>query len=408
MLVRYSSFSLLHCRRKFKMSKKLKNTQTSRLAAGVQTKRTNLLKQILQWRRTQDVYMPLVAPLRTRTQSTRESDNTESSSGSDTDTDDDEETPDETDAQTNAEDIQLYLPSQCPQHASADLRSLEVRLRRAQADDALETIRQQRRAIAALLAFKRRNVNGMGNKQNTRIQTLYDRIQGKIDLAKVRYRVARWALHRLDPEAEQLRELKDEDIRGPDIDDDEGNPRRSNKNKNTNTNTRLGQGYHEVSWIWLGAGANTAAVGDESAFRECVRVEWTRAYARVERWEEELQLVCEEMRRVLAFLTWKSKWWDAQRRQRLDVRGNLLLALDAYALKMSAIYLRLASSFALQWYSSLEGLKSKPSWLVEYAYLIADDVEGEGEDDDEDEDGFDTRRHDDGKPRVIVDEDDLD
>jgi hypothetical protein len=39
--------------------------------------------------------------------------------------------------------------------------------------------------------------------------------------------------------------------------------------------------------------------------------EWARARARAARWSEELQLLCEEMRRTLAYTSWKATWWAA-------------------------------------------------------------------------------------------------
>ncbi|KAF4612164.1 hypothetical protein D9613_004617 [Agrocybe pediades] len=41
-------------------------------------------------------------------------------------------------------------------------------------------------------------------------------------------------------------------------------------------------------------------------------IEWCRARARAMRLEEEVELVQEEMRRVLAFLDWHAKWWSSQ------------------------------------------------------------------------------------------------
>jgi len=40
-----------------------------------------------------------------------------------------------------------------------------------------------------------------------------------------------------------------------------------------------------------------------------MRIEWSRARARAHRWQEEALLLEEEMRRVLAFFTWKAQKW---------------------------------------------------------------------------------------------------
>lgn len=41
-----------------------------------------------------------------------------------------------------------------------------------------------------------------------------------------------------------------------------------------------------------------------------MRVEWARAKARKTRWEEEVNLLREEMRRVLRYLEWEGTTWD--------------------------------------------------------------------------------------------------
>ena len=37
--------------------------------------------------------------------------------------------------------------------------------------------------------------------------------------------------------------------------------------------------------------------------------EWSKSYARTQRWQEEVGLLKEEMRRTLKFLKWKSSLW---------------------------------------------------------------------------------------------------
>jgi hypothetical protein len=47
-----------------------------------------------------------------------------------------------------------------------------------------------------------------------------------------------------------------------------------------------------------------------------VRVEWCKARARAMHWSEEVELLQEEMRRVLQFFGWQATWWDSQREHR--------------------------------------------------------------------------------------------
>ena len=102
------------------------------------------------------------------------------------------------------ENAPLFLPSSLPAH----IRSLsemthicetEKRLRFAQAEDALVEIRRQCRIVQGLWQFKKINVSGTGNRPNTKMLTLYKRINHKIERAAQKYRRAHSALLELDP-----------------------------------------------------------------------------------------------------------------------------------------------------------------------------------------------------------------
>ena len=80
-----------------------------------------------------------------------------------------------------------------------------------------------------------------------------------------------------------------------------------------------------------------------------LRCEWAKSKARAERWDEEVQLVGEEMRRVLAFLEWKASWWDRQRKAQLNVSGDVLEGAHAYAAKQAHVNRALATSFEARW-----------------------------------------------------------
>jgi hypothetical protein len=64
-----------------------------------------------------------------------------------------------------------------------------------------------------------------------------------------------------------------------------------------------------VSWIWMGVDtANVDSLG--TAIAEAVRVEFCKAWARERRWDEEKQLLREEMRRTLATFRWEAEKWE--------------------------------------------------------------------------------------------------
>lgn len=404
----------------YRVTKQLEGAKTDHKMAEAQNLRTHLLRQIQYWRGTQDAYMPLVAEHRCRADRSDTTGSTTRRQKADTGS-----PLQVSEEDGKSETITLYLPSDDPRLASEELRTLEYRLRRAQADDALEAVRQQLRSKSALKLFRRRNVYGTGNKPNTRAQDLFTKIGERIDIAKWRYRASRAALKQLRPEVDwdtEVRELKDGDLWGPGVEDEEDVLERKTTVKKTKG---TGNGYHEPSWIWLAPGANATATDADSPFRDSVRVQWARAYARVERWDEEFELVCEEMRRVLAFFKWKSKRWLDQSNRRQNVHRRLESGLRAYAARQSAMYLKLASSFARQWFLRLKQLQTVPSWLSEHEDLVkggnktdatpdasesvrlltttnneyrskgvvdeAGEVEDEDDNYDEDEDGYDAR-----------------
>ncbi|KIL55518.1 hypothetical protein M378DRAFT_188665 [Amanita muscaria Koide BX008] len=115
--------------------------QSSKQSADVQEKRNALFNHIQQWRNVQLIYMPL---------------------------------------------IPLFLPSSIPislHDSMKDVAAKELRLRKAQAEESLEAIRRGRCMITGLAQFKKLNVCGAGNKPNTRMRTLYDRLQRRIKQA---------------------------------------------------------------------------------------------------------------------------------------------------------------------------------------------------------------------------------
>lgn len=153
------------------------------------------------------------------------------------------------------------------------------------------------------------------------------------------------------PWASRFLELKDSDIRGPGLEEDEPS-----------------EGRIVTSWIWLigdfeppdgdanpGAGndlSQRAASGEEVAIS--IWSHWARCQARAERYEEEVELTVEEMRRTLEFFKWKSRWWL----QLQDVCASSATppaepqvehGLRAYAHRQASIYSSLATAYVDHW-----------------------------------------------------------
>ncbi|KAF8122930.1 hypothetical protein K438DRAFT_1651868, partial [Mycena galopus ATCC 62051] len=251
------------------------------------------------------------------------------------------------------ETISVYLPSSLPANVRqtvcvSALVEQEDALRKAQADEALCELRAALRTRVFAFRFKRKNMDGQGAYTKTR--ELSDGIEDRVRSAATRYRAARAALFALRGAGSWesvLQELKQEDVRGM-------NERALNdEEKEENRKARLlaglpetadggdideyGDGRRSLSWIWYSAAAGGPDVKEDGTLHEDIRIEWTKARARAERWREELLLLEEEMRRVLEFCAWKARWWD----QRVDsgrpgINPELAEGLRAYALEHAA------------------------------------------------------------------------
>ena len=325
--------------------------RTSKQLADLQEKRNALLRLIQNWREVQLVYMPHVASLFSHAQLPPET-------GVPTTT----LPPD-----TLAENVPLYLPSSLPPRIRAlpelkEICQLERRLREPQADDALAEVRRQRRVIQGLWQFKRLNISGTGNRPNTKMITLYKRFDNKTQRAAERYRLARHALSTLDPHGSwsmRLKELKAEHISGP------------GREPSDVSNSR-----YEPSWIWLvprvSGSSNVETTIGEDEFIKGMRVEWAKARARMRRWNEELLIVQEEMRRAIIYLEWKADWWRERSSLRSHTDASVLSGVSGYAHKQAAICSRMAEKFALHWLPHLKDKKITPTWALDYEHLLCE------------------------------------
>ena len=81
-------------------------------------------------------------------------------------------------------------------------------------------------------------------------------------------------------------------------------------------------------------------------------VEWAKAKARADRWEEEVILLDEEMRRVLEFCSWKASWWKEWVSLRAKLPGALAEGLCAYAAEQADMELRIRTAWTTKWASA--------------------------------------------------------
>lgn len=311
--------------------------------AFLQEKRNSLLNRISRWRESQAVYMPgaITSP-----------------TANDNDSDDDE----------MAEDMVLILPSTLESEQRLAIcqhrvEEYERQLRLAQIDDSLVELRNARRIRRTLLVNHRFQIAGQGRRVNTRSHSVIENIEDRIEKFARRYRSAYQALLRLDPSGdwrENFLELRGCDNRGPGKEIEEEGP---------------GDGSYVPSWIWLAnpqiRDLSSATNVDEDAADEDVndvmRVEWATSFARMERWGEEVELLQEEMRRVVTFLEWRSLDWSTRGGARSSsVTPDIQSGLDAYARKQTAVYRNLALSFAILWRPVLISHNLDHSWATAF------------------------------------------
>ena len=125
----------------------------------------------------------------------------------------------------------------------------------------------------------------------------------------------------------------------------------------------LRDSQYALSWIWRSSA--TSVSPDE--VNEDMRVEWAQSVARADRWEEEVILLREEMRRVVQFLEWQSSDWFAKADSRtgamtLSVRAGL----SAYANKQGLVFHNIAVRFTQCWRPVLISLSLPHAWATEF------------------------------------------
>ncbi|KAJ3500142.1 hypothetical protein NMY22_g19358 [Coprinellus aureogranulatus] len=224
-----------------------------------------------------------------------------------------------------AYDLPLFLPSQIGRRApvNRDLYEIEFRLRTAQAQDALSTIR--------------RNLQRRVTVRSRRRKTEY--IQAREALLTLAVILGKKDTERLflPLTDDHLRPLQAESAR---------------------TAPSAGQ-TREVgkSWIWNHPGASLDKVSEYEA--ETKKIEWAKSRARSLRYQEEIQIVKEEMNRTVRFFTWKERDWMrcavAKEMVALQSGDTDCLTpehaegLRAYAERQASVCRGLRDSFIKQW-----------------------------------------------------------
>ncbi|KAH9919675.1 uncharacterized protein B0H18DRAFT_1001893 [Fomitopsis serialis] len=223
-----------------------------------------------------------------------------------------------------AEQATVLVPSAYSQeirrHASLERFVVaEQELRVAHANDTLKKIRQKLHFEAY---YRGQNAGSFGQQAQTRYSKLKTGEREKIEALRKEYERARLKVDRLATRdrPNTLRPLLVEQCRPPVV-----------------AKENVGRQKESVSWIWRDGTYHDTAL-DKWALEAC-RLEWFRASARTTRWNEEVEIVKEEMRRVQRFFHYCMKKWEERAEvvcTNLDEQGAA-----AFAARQSSMYSRL-------------------------------------------------------------------
>ncbi|KAF7797641.1 hypothetical protein EIP86_008841 [Pleurotus ostreatoroseus] len=293
-------------------------TQTAQMVE----KRTALRRRITNVRTVQAIYMPCVPALSATYQQTK-------------------------DKRTNSVDLPEDEPLFLPSHIDLDaleacepgLSDIENRLREGQLRDCLDKLRIQLHIKSRLVNFKIRNVRHQG--ANTRANKKLQDNEGKIVGYAEKYRAAwsaKLALAGAGTWQREWRILERSDVRCMTEDD----PTISHEPS---------EGRRKISWIWLAAGSRQdGEAADLPGMADALRVEFLRARARARRFSEEVDMLEEEKRRILASLEATAAVWDCREGYPLATGCPATRqGAAAYAARQADLQRCLASTFRETW-----------------------------------------------------------
>lgn len=256
-------------------------------------------------------------------------------------------------------DLSLWLPSAIGNRAPVERRlvDIEYKLRSAQASEALVNLRRHLQRRVTVYDARKRWVRGQG--ANTRALNLLESVEERITTSKEEYRRSRRALLNLGG----MLGIKGLERSFPPLLD--GDVKALSRPQLESASA--GQTTAVLSWIWR---HSSVTDDDHSAFEAesmwwfdsrgnpalilptGIKVEWAKSRARAARYQEEIKIVGEEMKRSLRFLDWRVNQW----RIRGEAKGragesdeSYLAGLKAYALRQAAICEGLKRLFSNQW-----------------------------------------------------------
>ncbi|KAG1846964.1 hypothetical protein C8R48DRAFT_750553 [Suillus tomentosus] len=230
--------------------------------------------------------------------------------------------------------------------------------------------------------IKHRNRDARGQKANTRAASVISHLDDKVKMIAEKYCTAHKCLIALQgPGAweNELRPLDAHNVWGPseDVGSIENtsdiigvNGHKRTRKQLAAANRRLRQGFVQVSWIWTSVGV--LEDNNDINLNDALCVEWVKARAHALRWNEEVLLLKEEMRRTRAYLEWKARWWDIRAKFTVDNRP-LSEGIAVYAFRQAALQRRLSVSFLQLWSTSSTTNQASQSIADEDEDTVFDD-----------------------------------
>jgi hypothetical protein len=266
--------------------------------------------------------------------------------------------------------LPLDIPSDVRSHvATPVLIQAELSLLTAELHDCLVMIRRYRRALVITRKTYRgdhntSSVNAIRERQREKISGIGE----KIETVKLRYQQAWRSASSLDPSGSwslTFRWLDTKDIRGPSAADDLSDLAAIKLRKKIRQDVGdFGMGTYEKSWIWC------VSLSDNTEPEGALCVAWAKSAANACRWEEELKLVPEEMRRTLAYFEWQKDWWHQRMDMRSEAPSDLSEALNAYVVRQEDLISQRISVFASAWLPALRRHKLDYAWTSKYNAIV--------------------------------------
>ncbi|KAJ7669187.1 hypothetical protein DFH06DRAFT_944750, partial [Mycena polygramma] len=304
---------------------------TADRSSQIQEMRLSFLKKLRTYERLQVIFMPGVVALKAEAEDMR---------------DPDQPPP-------KAEDIKLWMPSELDtatrrRVCRKGLGDAEAKVREAQCADALNDLRSRLHTQTHLITW--RNANSVGQRAATRSATLIGRVGDRIARVAAKYRRAREALVSLKGEghAPHFKVLSDADLNTNVQQESDAKARKKLARLGSSKRVRNEPSDKRkvFSWIWtVGGGPGE----NEAHLHESVRMEWSKAKARKDRWVEEVMMLREEMKRVLRMLRTIQGEWQDRIGKRSEIDPELAAGLKAYALRQVYVHRRLATAFHAGW-----------------------------------------------------------